>query len=166
MFKTDLSWRPISNSYRGVLRNTNILASIFMAPRETQTHQQPPNGGVAAWMKTLGCFLIYMNTWGIATSFGVYQSYYQQHTLREYAPGTISWIGTVQVFLLFFIAIIAGPIYDRGQSQWLLYVGCTLTIFGYFMLSLAASLYQIILSQSVCVGIGKTFPKAEYCTVE
>lgn len=99
--------------------------------------------------------MIYMNTWGIATSFGVYQSYYQQYTLRDYSASTISWIGTTQVFLLFFIAIIAGPIYDRGNSQRLLYVGCTLIVFGYFMLSLATRLYQIFLSQSVCVGIGK-----------
>ncbi|KAF2168688.1 hypothetical protein M409DRAFT_65553 [Zasmidium cellare ATCC 36951] len=125
-----------------------------MPSQASPTHQQPPNGGVAAWTKTLGCFMIYVNTWGIATSFGVYQSYYQQFTLHQYTPSTISWIGTTQVFLLFFVAIIGGPVYDRGNSQWLLYLGYTLIVFGYFMLSLATKFYQIFLSQSICVGIG------------
>ena len=115
---------------------------------------EPPNGGFSAWLKVLGCFIVFIDTYGIATSFGVYQTHYQLHTLRSYAPSTISWIGTVQVFLMGFTAIIAGPLYDRGCVRSLLCVGCGLVVFGLFMLSLSHSFYQIVLSQSVCIGVG------------
>nr|POE80086.1 aspyridones efflux protein apdf [Quercus suber] len=120
----------------------------------TSERQHPSDGGIAAWAKVIGCFLIYLNTWGIATSFGVYQTQYQLDTLRTYSASTISWIGTTQVFLLLFVAIVAGPLHDRGYSRWLLYIGCGLVVVGNFMLSLSSSFWQIVLTQSICIGVG------------
>jgi hypothetical protein len=75
-------------------------------------HEEPPNDTVTAWLKVLGGFFVFVNTWGIASSFGVYQAFYEANTLASYSPSAISWIGTVQVFFLEFIRIFAGPLYN------------------------------------------------------
>lgn len=111
--------------------------------------------GVKAWLKVLGCFIIFINTYGMASSFGVYQAYYESTALPHHSPSTISWIGTAQVFFLGFTGIVAGPLYDRGYVQSVLAVGCSLVVVGLFMLSLSTEYYQILLSQGVCIGIGE-----------
>ena len=119
---------------------------------------EAPNGGATAWLKVLGCFFAFVNTWGLASSFGVYQAFYQTNTLSSYSPSAISWIGTVQVFLLGFTGTLAGPLFDRGFARSLLSVGCFLVVFGLFMLSVSTAFYQILLSQGVCIGIGLSSP--------
>ncbi|KAK2779370.1 MFS monocarboxylate [Colletotrichum kahawae] len=100
----------------------------------------------------LGSF--FMNTYGIAATYGAYQAYYQTDKLASSLPSAISWIGTTQVFLLGFTGILAGPLYDSGYIRSLLAVGGFLVVFGFFMLSLAAEYFHIVLSQGVCIGIG------------
>lgn len=85
----------------------------------------------------------------------VYQAYYQFHQFQSHSPSAISWIGTVQVFLMGFTAVLSGALFDRGYARFLLCTGCTLVVLGLFMLSLAEDYYAIILSQGVCMGIGK-----------
>ncbi|KAF2100636.1 MFS general substrate transporter [Rhizodiscina lignyota] len=128
--------------------NTSAISRNAVQPVE------PQNGGTAAWLKVLGCFFVFVNTWGTASSFGVYQAFYETNSLSSYSPSAISWIGTVQVFLLGFTGVFAGPLYDRGYVQSLLGAGCFLMVFGLFMLSLSTEYYQIVLSQGVCIGIG------------
>jgi len=43
----------------------------------------------------------------------VYQTYYSTHFLTEYAPGQISWIGSIQIFFLYFGGCVSGPLADR-----------------------------------------------------
>ena len=116
------------------------------------SEKNPPNGGYTAWSKAVGCFLIYFNTLGLTASFGVYQTYYQTTGLGT--PSMVSWIGTIQAFLLFFVSILSGPLFDRGYGQYLFYLGCLFIVLGTFMLSLATEYYQIILTQCICVGLG------------
>ncbi|KAK3713010.1 hypothetical protein LTR37_008695 [Vermiconidia calcicola] len=131
------------------------MSSISMdEPRLAARTIGPPNGGTSAWLKVFGCFLIFINTYGIASSFGSYQAFYEIHGLPGYSPSAISWIGTVQVFLLGFMGILAGPLYDRGHVCLLLATGCFMLVFGFFMLSISHEFYQIMLSQGVCVGLG------------
>jgi hypothetical protein len=59
----------------------------------------PPDGGVAAWTQCFCTHLTIASTFGYITSFGVFQTYYQ--TALNVEQSTISWIGSVQLFLLF-----------------------------------------------------------------
>lgn len=115
----------------------------------------PPNGGRLAWTQVLCGFLLFCNTFGIITSFGVFQTYY------ESGPGSlhrsssdISWIGSIQAFLLQFSGLIAGPIFDRGYVRSLLSVGTFAIVFGHMMLSIAKTYWQVLLAQGFCVGLG------------
>lgn len=53
-----------------------------------------------AWLQVIGSFFLWFNTWGLVNAFGVYQTYYQLELLTSSTPSEISWIGSLQVFLL------------------------------------------------------------------
>ena len=91
---------------------------------------------------------------GIINTFGVYQEYYEADLLSSQTSSTISWIGTLQGFLLFLVGILTGPIFDRGYFRYLIGMGTFLVVFGMMMTSLGRSYYQIILAQGVLVGVG------------
>ena len=91
---------------------------------------------------------------GLVLSFGVFQSFYLTHFLRDDSPSRISWIGTTEFFCLIAIGIFTGPLHDRGYHNALVCVSCAIIIFAIMMLSLSTKYYQIMLTQGVCLGIG------------
>ncbi|KIA75822.1 hypothetical protein HK57_00436 [Aspergillus ustus] len=115
---------------------------------------QPPNGGIRAWLQVLGSFFLFFNTWGIINSYGVFQTFYEEEMMVGSSSSTISWIGSLQSFLIMFLGALTGPIYDAGFIAPLLYTGSFLVVFGHMMLSLCHTFWQVLLAQSICVGIG------------
>ncbi|TVY60898.1 Aspyridones efflux protein apdF [Lachnellula suecica] len=113
-----------------------------------------PNGGLAAWLQVAAGFMIFFNTWGLINTFAVFQTYYESGALFTESSSNISWIGSIQCFLLQLTGIVAGPIYDRGHLRLLLLTGSLLVVFGYMMLSLCHEYWQAMLAQAICVGIG------------
>lgn len=91
---------------------------------------------------------------GIVNTFGVYQAYYESTILSSSTSSAISWIGTIQGFLLFLVGILTGPLFDKGHFRALISTGTFLVVFGMMMTSLSSSYYQIFLAQGVCVGLG------------
>ncbi|KAF3801404.1 Leporins efflux protein lepC [Colletotrichum gloeosporioides] len=112
----------------------------------------PPDGGLWAWLCVLGTFLVVMNTWGVINSFGVFQSYYV--TALDRPPSDISWIGSINVFLLFFIGTFTGRLTDAGFFRPLSISGAILTVTGTLATSACRQYWQIFLAQGICVGIG------------
>ncbi|KKY21199.1 putative major facilitator superfamily protein [Diplodia seriata] len=113
-----------------------------------------PNGGLLAWLQVLGAFFLFFNSWGIVNSFGSYQTYYESDLLKNSTPSSISWIGSVQAYLLMVVGALTGPIYDAGYFRHLLVVGSFLVVFGQMMLSLCTEYWQVLLAQAFCIGIG------------
>ncbi|KAK0853804.1 hypothetical protein LTR91_008886 [Friedmanniomyces endolithicus] len=113
-----------------------------------------PNGGLLAWLQVLGSFFIYFNAWGIVNTFGTYQTYYETALLSSSSPSQISWIGSVQAFLLMVVSALGGPLYDAGYVHHLLIGGSVLAVLGQFMLSLCSTYWQVFLAQGVCIGVG------------
>lgn len=96
--------------------------------------------------------LVIMSTWGFINSFGVFQTYYVPALNR--APGDISWIGSIQIFFLFFVGTFSGRLTDAGYFRLVFLAGSFFAVFGLFMASLSTTYLQIFLSQGVCVGLG------------
>ncbi|KAH4041480.1 hypothetical protein HBI56_000090 [Parastagonospora nodorum] len=114
----------------------------------------PPDGGLHAWLKVFGGFFIYVNIWGFTLTYGAFQAYYRNTLLRNETPSAISWIGTVQAWLLIFIGVMSGPLFDLGYFRSMLIVGNFLVVFGIMMLSLSTTYWQVFLSQGLCMGLG------------
>ena len=90
---------------------------------------------------------------GIVNMYGVYQTYYAS-SLPSSSPAVISWIGSIQAFLLFLVGALVGPIYDSGYVRSLLVSGSFLSVFGLFMTSICRDYWQFLISQGFITGAG------------
>ncbi|KAI0893157.1 MFS general substrate transporter [Annulohypoxylon nitens] len=115
----------------------------------------PPDGGRVAWIACLCGHLAIMNTWGFINSFGVFQTYYVSMLGR--AQSDVSWIGSIQVFLTFFIGTFTGRMTDAGFFRPVLIAGTAFMTLGIFTTSVATQYWQLILSQGICMGLGSGF---------
>lgn len=114
----------------------------------------PPNGGFTAWMQVFAGFFLFLNSWGIVNAYGVFQTYYRSDLLATSTPSAISWIGSIQGFIIINFSVILGPLVDKGHSKIIVYIGCIVLTFGMMMTSLGHEYYQILLSQGFVMGLG------------
>ncbi|PKY07711.1 MFS general substrate transporter [Aspergillus campestris IBT 28561] len=112
----------------------------------------PPDGGFTAWSQVALAHFVIFNTWGYINSFGVFQSYYTEALDRP--PSDISWVGSIQIFLLFFIGTFSGRATDAGYFKAILTAGALLEVFCIFMTSLCTEYWQLFLAQGIGQGIG------------
>ncbi|KAA8574599.1 hypothetical protein EYC84_006041 [Monilinia fructicola] len=113
-----------------------------------------PNGGLLAWLQVVGSFFLFFNSWGIVNMFGAFQTFYESDLLSHESPSNISWIGSIQAFLLLLIGVITGPLFDAGLFRPLLFTGTLLVVFGMMMTSICKTYWEVILAQAVCMGVG------------
>ncbi|CVL06681.1 related to monocarboxylate transporter [Fusarium mangiferae] len=126
---------------------------LFRYWKPSTTNQPPPDGGLTAWLQVLGSFLINLNNFGLANSFGVFQTYYETTLLRQHSSSAISWIGTLQVSLILIIGVFSGPLFDQGYFYPILVVSSLMLTFALMMLSLSTQYYQVMLTWGVLGGI-------------
>ncbi|CAK5274378.1 unnamed protein product [Mycena citricolor] len=114
------------------------------------------DGGREAWGTVVASFLVMFCSFGYSSSFGVYQDFYARTYLDNYSSSSISWIGSVNIFILLSGGFAAGRLHDQGYFYYLMFGGCLLTSLSLFMLSLAQPnhFYQVFLTQGVANGIG------------
>jgi MFS family permease len=110
-----------------------------------------PDGGTQAWTQAAMAHFTIFSTWGWITSYGVFQEYYR--TTLELTPSTISWIGSVQIFLLFFLGTFSGRALDAGLFRPVYITGSVLQLLGVFSMSASKNFWQLFLSQGLCLGI-------------
>ncbi|ORY63696.1 major facilitator superfamily domain-containing protein [Leucosporidium creatinivorum] len=118
------------------------------------TPSAPPEGGLRAWMNVVGAFLILFCGFGFSNSFGVLENYYATHQFSSESPSNIAWVGSIQLWCLFSLGIVSGPLYDRGYFRPLLSGGSAFYMFTFFMTSLCKEFWQTILAQGFGMGIG------------
>lgn len=89
---------------------------------------------------------------GYFNAFGAFQAYYME-TLPE-TQSTISWIGSIQLWMVFFVGTWSGRALDAGLFAPTYLLGAALQIIGIFMTSISHTFWQLLLSQGVCTGLG------------
>jgi len=147
--KDTLSKAPTNASQGGALAKTLSLVRTRESGRDPGP---PPDGGFKAWTQVALAHLVIFNTWGYINSFGVFQAYYTE-TLGH-PPSDISWVGSIQIFLLFFIGTFSGRATDAGFFKFTWTVGATLELVCIFMTSLCTKYWQLFLAQGLGMGIG------------
>ncbi|KAI8961036.1 MFS general substrate transporter [Daldinia sp. FL1419] len=145
-----------NNSFTAGSDKTDLDNEAQSAPKEPPKTgpPPPPNGGFLAWLHVLAGFMLFFNTWGILNAFGVFQTYYESGILFQRSSSDISWIGSIQSFMVLAGGVFAGPVYDRGYLRHLLIVGSFGIVFGHMMLSLCKEYWEVVLAQGICVGLG------------
>lgn len=91
---------------------------------------------------------------GLLNTFGVYQAYYETGQLFTSTTSNISWIGSIQAFLMLLVGTVTGPIFDGGHLRILLIIGTFGVVFGHMMLSLVHEYWQALLAQAFVIGLG------------
>ncbi|KAF2969844.1 hypothetical protein GQX73_g3729 [Xylaria multiplex] len=118
---------------------------------------EPPTGGLVAWLQVAAAFMLYGNTLGLLNTFGVYQTYYESHSLGDYSSSNISWIGSIQSWFLMAIGVFIGPFYDAGHCRLLLIIGTISVALGFMLTSISTAYWSIFLAQGVLIGLGTSF---------
>ncbi|KAM5358298.1 hypothetical protein ACJZ2D_015397 [Fusarium nematophilum] len=111
----------------------------------------PSDGGFWAWVSAVAGHLVRMNPCGYNSSFGLFQTYYTTHL--DNSVSQISWIGSVQISVLFLVGPIACRLTDAGDFCATFALGTLLTCLGVFMTSLSTAFWYILLAQGICTGL-------------
>ncbi|KAL8344983.1 hypothetical protein RB601_005152 [Gaeumannomyces tritici] len=111
-----------------------------------------PDGGKEAWLCAAGTAGIMFCTLGYANSFGVFQAYYMHHQLRDHSPDDISWIGSIQVFLVFASGAVGGPIFDRFGA-WVIRPAAIAYLASVMLTSVCTAYWHFVLAQGVLSGV-------------
>lgn len=148
-----------SSTSSTVTHSQPVLSNVEKGLPPPQADPTPvafPEGGLQGWLTVLGGALVCFCGFGVVQSFGVYQDYYTRVHLNNRTPSQVSWIGSVQVFLLFALGIPAGKLFDDGRFRLCIGAGSAIFVFSSFMLSLAKpqQYYQYFLAQGVGMGTG------------
>ncbi|KAF9260725.1 MFS general substrate transporter [Marasmius fiardii PR-910] len=130
--------------------------------------------GLRAWIVLSGAFIIEFTTYGLISSWGVFQAYYSSNILKDNAPSSIAWIGSLQVrhwfpatkcsitrfpsfspqcsLALFVIAAI-GRLYDLGYLRSLLLSGCAMLVVATLLVAECHVLWHFMLCQGILSGV-------------
>ncbi|KAH6616648.1 major facilitator superfamily domain-containing protein [Boeremia exigua] len=99
---------------------------------------------------------------GLINAFGAFQEYYGSFTPALSTPSSISWIGSLQTFLLLACGSATGSFVDRGHARLMSLIGGALITLGLLFTSFSGEFtdarrpvyYQVLLSQGILSGLG------------
>jgi MFS family permease len=148
----ELADHPVAGEPDSSLRLARLVSKTSLRASSIIEPGPPPDGGALAWVQVLLGHLVIFCTWGYINSFGVFQTYYVDHL--GHSPSDISWIGSIQIFLLFAIGTFSGRATDAGYYKLCFSLGAFAQILGVFMTSICTQYWQLLLAQGICTGIG------------
>ncbi|KAJ6780197.1 hypothetical protein PWT90_04457 [Aphanocladium album] len=140
-------------SPRPVSPESPDLSSIesFNAPHEPH-HIGVPDRGRRAWLVVLGGWINFTASFGLLNSFGTFESEYE--TSLHLNTSTVTWIGSAQMFVLFFGGMFIGPAFDKWGARKLMLSGTFLCLVSFIACSFATKFYQLLLAQGFLFGLG------------
>lgn len=80
-----------------------------------------------------------------------FQTYYTGLLGRP--PSDVSWIGSLDIFLLFFVGTLTGCLIDAGYFRLVFLSGSALLVVGIFTVSACTTYWQFLLAQGLCLGV-------------
>ena len=147
----DFSHNPNPTQKSGLQHNAPLNPTPSAVPSSIAP-PPAPNGGLKAWSQPVAAHLVIFNCWGYISSFGLFQSYYTSTFNVE--PSAISWIGSVQILLIYFVGTFSGRALDAGYFRQVVGAGFALEVIGVFATSWAHEYWQLFLAQGICKGLG------------
>ncbi|KAF2730714.1 MFS general substrate transporter [Polyplosphaeria fusca] len=111
-----------------------------------------PTGDRAAWLQVLVGHLVIFNSFGLIQSFGIFQQQYEQ--ILSDSPSQVSWVGSVHIFLVYFMSLFSGRMLDWGYYKHTLLIGGVLQTVGLFAAANSRSFGLLFLFHGVLLGVG------------
>ncbi|KAL0942002.1 MFS monocarboxylate [Colletotrichum truncatum] len=113
-----------------------------------------PEGGLKAWLVVFGSFCAMLSVFGLINSAAVFESYFSENQLADHSPSQIGWIFSLYLFIVFFVGIQVGPLFDNYGPRGLVVAGGLCISASLLLLSLCKEYYQILLAYSILGGLG------------
>ncbi|KAF9448297.1 MFS general substrate transporter [Macrolepiota fuliginosa MF-IS2] len=135
--------------------NDDNMTKMDHLHSETKTadHDDYPDGGLRAWLIILGTWCCTFSTFGFVNTWGVFQSYYEIHMLKNSSPSQIAWIGSVQYSLVFLPGLITGRLFDLGYLKVPFFLGTVILVVATFLTAQCEEYWHFLLCQGFTVGI-------------
>lgn len=143
---SQLTSPPTSNSHHEKKQETSWRTSILS--KGTPRHQFIS----LTCIVVLASHFVVMNTSGFTNSFGALQSHFID-TYNE-PSSTVSWVGSMQIFLYFFIGVFSGRLTDAGYFRVTFLAGSLASVVGIFAASFGSELWVMFLTLDLGVGLG------------
>uniref|UniRef100_A0A0W0FNX3 Major facilitator superfamily (MFS) profile domain-containing protein n=1 Tax=Moniliophthora roreri TaxID=221103 RepID=A0A0W0FNX3_MONRR len=89
-----------------------------------------PDGGIRACLVVFGAAFCHFTTHGYTNTWGLFQAYYQNSFLGGLSPSTISWISSLQHFVLPVPFLIGGHFFDMGYFHSVFFVSSVILVAG------------------------------------
>ncbi|KAG1827421.1 MFS general substrate transporter [Suillus subaureus] len=112
-----------------------------------------PDGGLTAWLVVFAVNLVLFSRIGIANTWGVFQAYYEENTLRHTSPSNIAWIGSAQYALIYFPALATGRMFDLGYFKIPCLAASCVIIASAFLTAECTQFWQFFLVQGLSLGV-------------
>ncbi|KAK1855205.1 MFS monocarboxylate [Colletotrichum chrysophilum] len=106
-----------------------------------------PEGGLSAWLVVFGSFCAMLSVFGLINSAAVFESYFSEHQLADHSPSEIGWIFSLYLFIVFFVGIQVGPLFDAYGPRGLVVAGGLCISASLLLLSLCKG----VLSNPTCL---------------
>ncbi|KAK1722722.1 hypothetical protein CaCOL14_000072 [Colletotrichum acutatum] len=113
-----------------------------------------PEGGWQAWLVVFGSFCAMLSVFGLINSAAVFESYFSENQLADHSSSEIGWIFSLYLFIVFFVGIQVGPLFDQYGPRGLVVAGGLCMSASLLLLSLCKEYYQILLAYSILGGLG------------
>lgn len=137
--------------------------TALFQPLETTTTSRSradytfPEGGSKAWLVVAGSFCLISGTFGLISSVGLFQAYWQEHQLASFTAQDIGWISAVNVFLNLLLGVQIGPLFDRYGPRGLVGVGSVVYVVSLVLLAQCREYWQFMLVYGVLSGASSAF---------
>lgn len=76
-----------------------------------------------------------MSVFGVINTSAVFQSYFLDNQLKEYSPSEVGWIFSTYLFVVYFVGLGVGPVFDQQGTGGLVFVGSSFMVASPFILS-------------------------------
>src|SRR3569833_261493 len=122
--------------------------SLFQDAGSAEQAQQSfdvsfPEGGTQAWLVVFGSFCAMFCIFGIINTSAVFESWFSTHQLSSYTPSQIGWIFSLYLFVVFFVGIQVGPVFDQYGPRVLVAVGSLLMVASLTLLGFCTGKLQV-----------------------
>lgn len=126
------------------------------SPPTGNQHQKldPSEPYTYAWGVACCGFFVTFSTWGLNTSFGIFQAYYATVLLPASSLTQLAWIGSTQLFLMFFLGGPIGLYMDRGYFRVFFNGGSALLLVSLFATSYCTLWWHFFFVQGILTGLG------------
>ncbi|OSC98189.1 MFS general substrate transporter [Trametes coccinea BRFM310] len=140
------------NSSPATPETKSPLESRSASPTAPGEDEGYPDGGLKAWLTVFGAVLA-LFCCGQLTAFGAFETWYAANQLHNLPASSISWIGSLQLWVLYASGGILGRIFDAYGPRVILIPGSMLLVVSTMLMSVCTKYYQFLLVQGLLTGL-------------